>query len=96
MVLGEQYKQKRLEANRITDPAARQAKLAEFERDYRTPAIQYLKLGSGSRMAVPRGGRAAGRRGGAARSVRSLVALVLWALLISRARSIVHLRPIVH
>jgi len=58
VVLGEQYKQKRLEANRITDPAARQAKLAEFERDYRTPAIQYLKLGSGSRMQSPEYGQA--------------------------------------
>jgi eukaryotic-like serine/threonine-protein kinase len=50
LVFGEQYQQKRLEANRISDATARQAKLTEFERDYRTPAIQYLKLGSGSRI----------------------------------------------
>lgn len=46
LTLGALYKSKLSEIDRISDPAARKQRLDQVEKEFRDPAVQYLKAGS--------------------------------------------------
>ncbi len=53
LVLGQQYREKYLEAQRIVAPAQRQARLQEVDRTLRDPALGFLRKARGSDVPSP-------------------------------------------
>ncbi|HJW33813.1 MAG TPA: protein kinase [Holophagaceae bacterium] len=53
LVLGQQYREKLLEAQRIVAPAQRQARLQEVDRSLRDPALGFLRRARGSDVPSP-------------------------------------------
>lgn len=50
LALGRQYQQRLLEAERLHNPAAREARKRDLERDFRAPALAWLQLSRGTQV----------------------------------------------
>ncbi|NMO16366.1 protein kinase [Pyxidicoccus fallax] len=53
LVLGHLYQEQRLEAERLRDATAREARLREVEARYRAPALDFLRRGEGAEVPAP-------------------------------------------
>ncbi|MCY0996223.1 protein kinase [Myxococcus sp. MISCRS1] len=58
LVMGQLYREHLLEAERLRSPEQRQARLSDLERDYRDPALAYLRQSQGAEGLAPEYGTA--------------------------------------
>ncbi|MCP3163962.1 serine/threonine-protein kinase [Myxococcus qinghaiensis] len=58
LVMGQLYRAQLLEAERLRSPEQRRARLSDLERDYREPALAYLRQSQGAEVPAPEYGSA--------------------------------------